>query len=233
MINMKNIIVKKLTYLLVGMVWLASCNDPVTEFGFDGQLVGKVVDGNGNIVSGDIKSATYAVQAKGDNDLVSMVMRVKGDGTYANLKLYPQLYDVTLVGPFIESPLNVGTVDLTGGKSVEKDFQVTPLLTIPAPVVNGNPSATEIKIDFNIAGNGGNTPNLREIIVSTVAWPTRTTGTGSGYFTKMTTVSENQGTATVTGLQPNTKYYVRIGARAAGQSLFNLSEQISVTTPGS
>ncbi len=124
-------------------------------------------------------------------------------------------------------------LDLTGGKIVTKDFQVTPLLTIPPPVLNGNPASTEIMVDYNITGNAGNTPNLREIYCSTVSWPTRTTGTGTvggGYFTKTTTVDTDQGTATITGLEPNTKYFIRVGARADGQTLFNHSEQITVTT---
>lgn len=217
-------------YLVSGVITLTGCNKPVYEFGYDGQITGKIVDDNGNFVSGDIKTTTYAVQALGERDLVTMVMRINSDGTYANTKLYPQSYKVWLVGPFIGALTDTVIIDLNGGKVVVKDFQVTPLLTIPAPVVNENPTSTEIKVDYSITGNGGSSPNLREVYCSTVSWPTRTTGTGVGYFTKTTTVTANQGTTTITNLQPNTKYYIRVGARAAGQTLFNHSDQISATT---
>src|SRR5690554_4740790 len=118
------------TGFLVGMLALAGCNEPVYDFGYDGQLSGKVVDNNGNVVSGDTKLSTFAIEALGELDLATMVIRIKPDGTYANSKLYPQIYEVQLVGPFYESPVGPVTADLTGGKSVVEDFQVTPFLTL-------------------------------------------------------------------------------------------------------
>lgn len=226
-------IIRILTIAIIyGLISITGCNEPITEFGFDGHLSGRVIDDDGNIVSGDNKLATFAVDALGEMDQTSMVLRIKPDGTFANSKLYPQRYEVHLIGPFLESPTPIETIDLTGGKKVVKDFHVTPFLTISKPVLNGTPSATEIKIDYDIRENGGKTAQLREIYVSTVSWPTRTTGTGIGYWSSLTVVSTNQGTATITGLQPNTKYFVRIGAMASGQTLFNHSEQISVQTSG-
>lgn len=230
----KIILIKHVTIFLVTLlITFSGCNESIYDFGFDGQLSGRILDSSGNIVSGDTKVTTFAVQALGEKDITSMVMRVNNNGAYANTKLYPQSYKVWLVGPFVGGKTDTVVVDLTGGKIVAKDFQVTPLLTIPAPVLNGSPGSTEIKVDYNITGNAGNNPNLREIYCSTVSWPTRTTGTGTvggGYFTRTVTVTANQGTATITGLQPSTKYFIRIGARATGQTLFNHSEQISVTT---
>jgi hypothetical protein len=232
---MKNINIIKFIAIvgIVGSVGLTSCNDPVTEFGYDGQLSGKIVDANGNKVPGDIKLATFAVQARGDLDEVDMILRIKPDGTYANTRLYPQSYKVRLVGPFYESPTAQVAVDLTGGKVVEKDFQVTPFYSIAAPSISGNPTSTQVMVNYNITQNGDRVPNLRQVYVSTVSWPTSTTGSGGTYQTVTTAVTQNQGTATVSGLKPNTRYFIRIGARATGQNLFNLSEQISFTTPGS
>jgi hypothetical protein len=226
---------KYLALIFIGLIGLASCNDPVLDFGYNGALTGKIVDAQGNNVSGDIKLATFAVQAKGEHDAVDMILRIKNDGTYANDKLYPQVYNVRLVGPFYESPTAPIPVDLTGNKSEVKDFQVTPFFSIPPPTINGNPTTSQVVVNFNIIPNGDRTPNLREVYVSTVSWPTRTTGTGSGtppvYETRIVTMTTNQGTATITGLRPNTNYFVRIGARATGQTLFNHSTQISFRTP--
>ena len=218
------------TGLAVMLLFLASCVDPIYDYGYDGELTGSILDPNGNVVSGDIKVATFAVHAHGELDHDPMVLRIKGDGTYANTKLYPQSYEVSLVGPFIESPVPPVTVDLTGGKKIEKDFTVTPFLTISEPSIAGNPSSNQISVNYTITGNGGGTADIREIYVSTVSWPTRTTGSGAGYFTRLAELDDNQGTAIIDGLQPNTQYFVRIGARAAGQGFFNHSTQIPVTT---
>ncbi len=229
---MKKLISIRYSATLLAMIFLfmAGCVDPIFDYGYDGELAGSILDPNGNIVSGDIKVATFAVHAHGELDQDPMVLRVRDDGTYANTKLYPQSYEVSLVGPFVESPVPPVTVDLTGGKKVEKDFTVTPFLTISEPSISGNPSSNQISVNYNITGNGGNTAGLREIYVSTVSWPTRTTGSGAGYFTRLVVVDDDQGTAVIDGLQPNTRYFVRIGARASGQGLFNHSKQVSVTT---
>lgn len=230
----KEILNKFFTILFaIAIMTMAGCNDPIYDFGYDGRISGKIIDSNNNIVSGDIKIANFAVNALGELDDVSMVMRIKGDGTYENNRLYPQLYKVWLVGPFVGGKTDTILVDLTGVKDVIEDFQVTPFLSIPAPEISGSPTSTKITVNYTISGNAGNKPNLREIYCSTVSWPTRTTGTGAGYFTKMVTVSEAQGTVTISDLSPGTKYYIRVGARAAGQNLFNHSEQIVATTPSS
>ncbi len=224
--------IKSLSFIsIIFFLTFSSCNEPIYDFGYDGELSGNVKDNNGNPISGDLKLATFAVQAQGENDLVPMVIRIKGNGTYANIHLYPQLYKVKLVGPFIESPTAEVSVDLTGGKAVTQDFQVTPLLTIPPPSISGSPASSSVTVNYSITGNGGNTPDLKEIYCSTVSWPTRTTGNGAGYRTVTVAVTEDQGTINITDLEPNKTYFIRVGARAAGQNLFNHSEQISFTTP--
>lgn len=228
-INYKGYFTILLAAVLIG---LYGCNEPVYDFGFDSQLTGTVKDSGGNPVSGDIRLATYSVHALGELDLVPMVMRIKGDGTFTNNKLYPQSYKVTLRGPFIESVTDTVVVDLSGGKSVTQDFTVTPFLTIPEPTISGSPTSTTVTVNYSITGNGGNIPNLREVYVSTVSWPTRTTGNGMGFRTRLVVLPDDQGSVLVDGLEAGQTYFVRIGARADGQSLFNHSEQISFTTPG-
>ncbi len=225
-------IIQSLKYLVVMLIipaLLTSCNKEVTDFGYDGQFMGKITDSSGNFISGDPNTSNLEVRILGEKDLSELIIRVKTDGTYANTKLYPQEYKVWLSGPVI--PVDTLYVDLKGGKTVTKDFVVTPLLSVDPPVLNGTPTSTEISIDYNITGNAGNTPNLREVICSTASWPNTSTGSGYAWQTKKVTVGSDSGTATVTGLTPGTKYYVRISARASGQSLFNYSDQITVTTP--
>lgn len=225
---MKRININRYLIILLTMI-VTACNEPITEFGFEGSLSGKIVDQAGNIVAGDITSVGFVVEALGENDQVAMVLRIKGDGTFANHKLYPQVYTVTVKGPVMDVP--PVTVDLTGNKSVVQDFVVTPLVTVATPTLNGSAASTEIKIDYNIIENGGSIASTRQLYCSTIPYPNASTGSGPYYVTKTVTLSEKQGTATVTGLTAGTKYFIRVGAKATGATAFNYSDQLIVTTP--
>lgn len=211
------------------MMMVTACNEPITEFGFDGSLSGKIVDQSGNIVAGDITSGGFVVEALGEFDQVAMVLRVKGDGTFANNKLYPQKYTVTVKGPVITIPSV--SIDLTGNKTVVQDFVLTPFLTISAPTLNGSTTSTEIKVNYNIVENDSYIASTRQLYCSVIPYPNASTGSGVGYVTKTVTLSAKQGIATVTGLTAGTKYFIRVGAKATGATAFNYSDQLIVTTP--
>lgn len=224
----------KTTYYIIssflGLLLLGNaCNEPITDFGFDGGIYGKVVDQSGNIVPGDITSGGFMIRALGEEDEVSMDMRVKGDGTFSNLKLYPKKYVVRVEGPVF--PVNEVTIDLTGNQQAEHNFTVTPFLTIATPTVNGAPASTEIKINYSIIGNNGKTIGTKEVYCSTIPYPNASTGSGPYYETKKITLNAVSGVASVTGLTAGKKYFIRIGAKATGASAFNYSDQLIVTTP--
>jgi hypothetical protein len=224
--------IRLITYLAILLFYnltITGCNDPITEFGFDGSISGTIFNDAGGIVPGDITSSGYTVHALGASDKVSMVMRIAGDGTFANHKLYPQTYKVWVEGPFFDSP--EVNIDLTGGKKVVHDFEVTPFLTLATPALEDTQTSSQIIVSYGITGNNGSTANLREIYCSTVPYPNPSTGSGPMYHTVKVTVTENQGTATIDGLKPGTKYYIRVGARSSGSSIMNFSEQIVITTP--
>lgn len=214
--------------IIVITIFVTGCNDPITDFGFDGSISGKIVDQSGNIVSGDITGAGFVVNALGDNDKVEMEMRVKGDGTFANNKLYPKSYTVWVEGPVISN--QEYTIDLTGRNTVEQDFVVTPFLTIPSPTLVGNPTTTSIEVSYQITENNGYIAEIKEVYCSTVPYPTKDIGSGPSYDTKTVTLSDLQGTVSITGLSSGTKYFIRIGAKAEGSVVYNFSEQIVVNT---
>lgn len=222
--------INRYTYLVILLAMIiTSCNEPITDFGFEASLSGKIVDQAGNMVAGDITSVGFVVEALGENDQVATVLRIKGDGTFANNKLYPQVYTVKVVGPVTTTaPVSI---DLTGNKTVVQDFVVTPLLTIATPTLNGSATSTEIKVDYNIIENGGNIASTRQIYCSTIPYPNASTGSGPYYVTKTVALSAKQGIATVTGLTAGTKYFIRVGAKATASTAFNYSDQLIVTTP--
>lgn len=217
-------------FCLTMLLGVASCEpDDIVDFGFDGSFSGTLKDQNGNIVPGDITSGSLVVRALGDGDQVSTDMRVKGDGTFQNTKLYPKMYKIWIAGP-VTLVTDTLFIDFSKEKSAMKDLVVTPFVTISQPVVAGNPTSTSVDIDYDITGNDGKTISKRELYCSTNPYPNTSTGSGPFYETKKVTLNTDEGNISVADLKPQTKYFIRIGAQAAGASGFNFSEQIVITT---
>ncbi len=223
--------IKKYAFLLLATAFLASvsgCDSEIYDFGYDGQISGTITDQQGNIVSGDITVADLTVIALGEEDIEPIRMRVKGDGTYGNHKMYPQSYEVWIEGP-VDAPSPV-MVDLSGN-AVEHNITVTPWLTMHTPELVGSPSSDEVTVSYNITENNGHEAEERLVYVSTGQYPSRSTGSGISWHTRQASMDENEGTVTVDNLEPDTRYFIRIAARAEGTNLWNLSDQIETATP--
>lgn len=227
---MKRIIKKG--YLTGGcflLLTLLSCQREVTDFGFDGSISGTIKDQNGNPVSGDITSSTLVVNALGEGDASRIEMRVNGDGSFRNTKLFLKSYKIWVSGP-VTMQDDTLRVDLGKERTVMKDLVVVPYLDLKKPALVGTPTASAITVSYEIAGNQGKVPAVRELYVSTNPYATGSTGSGPTYTTKKITLPDNKGSVTVPGLNAKTKYYVRLGALATGVKTYNLSDQIMVET---
>lgn len=227
---MKQIIKKG--YLTGGcflLLTLLSCQREVTDFGFDGSISGTIKDQNGNPVSGDITSSTLVVNALGEGDASRIEMRVNGDGSFRNTKLFLKSYKIWVSGP-VTMQDDTLRVDLGKERTVMKDLVVVPYLDLKKPALVGTPTASAITVSYEIAGNQGKVPAVRELYVSTNPYATGSTGSGPTYTTKKITLPDNKGSVTVPGLNAKTKYYVRLGALATGVKTYNLSDQIMVET---
>lgn len=211
------------------LLFLVGCQRDVTEFGFDGSISGLIKDQNGNLVSGDITSSSFVVNALGEGDVSRIEMRVNGDGSFQNTKLFPKPYKLWVSGP-ITMQDDTLRIDLSGGQTVMKDIVVIPFLDLKKPALAGTPTASTLTIAYEITGNQGKIPALRELYVSTNPYATGSTGSGPTYTTKKITLPDNKGSVTVPGLTSKTKYYVRLGAQANGAKTYNLSDQLMVET---
>ncbi len=216
-----------LSFIVLLLCVTISCERTITDFGFDGSISGTVKDASGKIVPGDITSNNLLVKALLDGDDVAIDMRVMGDGTFQNTKLYPGIFTVSISGPIFK--MDPIIIDLTGGKNVIHDFTVVPYITIDPPVISGNTASTSVTINYRIKGNQDKVPSKREIYCSTVPYPTATIGSGPYYQTIIKSIDNDEGAVSVEGLTPNTKYYLRIGAQASGAGM-NYSEQIIFNT---
>jgi muramoyltetrapeptide carboxypeptidase LdcA involved in peptidoglycan recycling len=232
---MKNLI-KYLVFSMVLILGLNQCQEPITEFGFDAVLKGTVSNQSGDLISGDITSGATDIRALGEEDDAPMIMRLKGDGTYQNTKLYPQTYSVWLTGPFIESPTTEVDINLRTTKEVTHNFVVTPFVDCMTPVLSGSPAST-ISVNYSISGNGGYIAGSVRVLCSTVNYPSVSTGSGPGYTTLTSEVTNEaqsadmSGTVEFTDLESSQRYFIRIAARANGASAYNYSDQIRVDIP--
>ena len=215
----------KLVILVLISFTLIQCEFEVSEFGFDGSIKGTVMDNNGNPVYADINSNTLIVKLLGEGDEQAIEIRVAGDGTYQNTKMFPKSHEVWVEGPIVSStPV---TVDFSADASQEIDFTVTPLIS---PVLNNaSGSGTTITVDYAITPNGVNTVEKMEVYVSTVKFPTAAIGSRDNvYSTATVELTELSGSIDVSELVAGTYYFLRIGAQADGAASMNYSNQIEV-----
>jgi len=222
---MKKIVI----YLLFLMAVLTSCEYEVTEFGFEGTVIGMVKDASGTPVFADLTTNTLVVKLLGEGDKVPVDIRVNGEGKYQNLKMFPKKHKVWLEGPIVKS--DTVSIDFALNKEVVQDFSVVPLVI--SKITGGSAtSGTSVKVDYTITPASGITVKKMEIYCSTVPYPTTSTGSQTNvYFTSKTNLTALSGSVTVTGLTAATKYYIRIGTQGGTSVLYNFSNQIIVNTP--
>lgn len=216
-------------YIFCGLLLLlaAACQKQ-PGFGNDRAVSGTMKDKAGDIIAGDITTTDLIVRALGDGDVVTTDLRVAGDGTYANDKLYAKQYKIWVSGPV--STGDTLTVDLKTEKKVVHDFIVDPFVLINTPTVNGSPTATTMTIQYVMNVLPGHTVTKRELYCSTNPFPNAIIGSGFDYTTTKVSLTGDAGSATVTGLVTKTQYYVRVGAQTSDGKGFNYSPQIIITT---
>ena len=218
----------KIFILLFVSVAFIKCDYHVSDFGFNGTIKGTVKDNSGNPLHGDLNSNNLLVKLLGEGDEQAIEIRVNGEGTYQNLKMFPKKHKVWVEGPIIKS--DTVTVDFSIDENVVQDFTVTPLL-VPH-ISGGTANGTSVSVDYSIDANAGNTVKEKEVYVSTVQYPTAATGSRTNvYFTKTVKLSQPAGNVVVDGLESGVTYHVRIGAQANNSALMNYSNQIEIEIP--
>jgi len=224
--------IKYLSLPVFLLILVTACNKPITDFGYNGAISGTVKDASGNIVVGDITVSNFLIRVQAEGDISTIDMRIKGDGTFSNDKLYPAKSKVWISGPVVAASTDTVTLDLSGGKGIVHDFVVTPVFTVATPVISGTPTTTTASFTYGITANSAKTASKRELYCSTIPYPNTSTGSGPYYSTVKVTLATNSGSANVTGLTANTNYFVRIGVQSS-TTVMNFSDQISFTTPSS
>ena len=219
---MKNL---KLALLIAVSLVLMKCEYQVTDFGFNSSIQGVVKDKTGTPVYGDLSSNNLVVKLLGEGDAQAMEIRVKGDGTFQNTKIFPKVHDVWIEGPIEQvSPVQI---DFSSETQKSFDFTVTPLIS--PKIINGSVTGSNITVNYEISPNNGNSVKKMEIYCSTVKFPTAATGSRTNiYFTKKVSLTQLSGSVAIDGLETGTKFYIRIGAQAGSAAVMNYSNQIEI-----
>jgi hypothetical protein len=221
----------KLIILVVLSVLMLHCSNEKTDFGFTGEIKGAIKDNSGTPLYGDMNSNNLVVKLLGEGDKQAIDIRVKGDGTYQNMKMFPKRHKVWLEGPFVKS--DTLSADFSSGVEQVKDFTVTPLIS--PKIISGTVTGTSINVDYAIVAGTGYSVKTKVIYCSTVPYPTGSIGSSTNvYFTKTVTLpTALSGTVTITDplIVSGTKYYIRIGALANVGVLMNYSNQIEINMP--
>jgi hypothetical protein len=215
--------------LLLGIVSCFWSCEIAPDPGFDAALQGKVIDDTKAPVFSDILSNNVIINALGERDATPIVIRVKGDGTYTNTRMFPKKYKCWVQGPVFRNAPDTTLIDLSDGQSIAQDFSVVPFLNIKL-ALKGTPAENSVTLTYTITGNRTKRAATREIYVSTVPFPTRSVGSGPTYTTFTAALTTDSGERVITGLAKKTKYFIRMGANGTGD-LMNYSEQIVITTP--
>lgn len=216
-----------LLILLFGVI-AASCEYQETDFGLNGSINGTIKDDQGNLVYGDVLTNNIVVKLLGEGDNQTIDVRVKGDGTFQNAKIFPKNHKIWVSGPVIFTDTIYN--DFSDVINLTKDFVVTPFVS---PVINVvTVEGTTLNVVYSITANAGKTVSKSEVYCSTARYPTSAIGSQTGfYWTKTVALSGLAGNVNITGLTSGERYYIRIGSQAKGTSQMNYSNQVVVTIP--
>ena len=163
---------------------------------------------------------------------------VHQDGSYDNANIFPGTYKITAEGPFYYN--DEITVDVSG--STKQDIEVVPYLNVEATI--GEVTSTSIALTFTVKTNN-NTQKIARVagmIGVTQGVDINNYLNESSDYLALTnaesvpneTVEATIYSATFTGLQPNTEYYIRAGGRTTTtenpSAYYNYTNVIKVKT---
>lgn len=154
------------------------------------------------------------------------------DGSYKNDFIYSGKYKVVPTGPFFYTD----TVNVTISGATTLDIKVTPYLNVTTTEVSK--TATSITVRVKVALPAGSTQKIARVLAVAAPFNTVDVNTYAGERGLTNTEAVDNSTIlnssydyTITGLKPNTKYYVRGGGRTINTgNYYNYSPMLAITT---
>lgn len=225
---------KDITWILSLIAVFHSCSKIDNYKAPDGNIYGKLVD---NITKENIQTEQpngYNVKLfeKGGKMNSPIVVPGKPDGTFENAFIFKNEYKVL---PTEGAFFPVDTVMVQVGSRTEINFEVMPFLAVTN--VSITPSAGKVTANYTISrSQTGDKIVERKTLVSKIP----TVNNSVNDFRSQTDLTGKsdvdilsaQYSDVVTGLNPGTKYYVRIAVRTNnGLKKYNYSKVFPVTIP--
>ena len=220
---------RNILFFLFTLLVLSSCEiDNYDEPNLT--VSGRIVDAQTNalVESGGSNSGTI-VKFYQNNSAQALLFKTMPDGTFTNSRVFAGNYRYVAEGPF---QVITDTPSIVIKANTEIEIKVTPNVRLIASVVSKSGTTAVIKVTYEKLAVG------QALKFLGVAWSTVTNpnkfafGVDGGYIennVQSQDLSSGEQQFTITGLKPNTKYYVRASAQViAPGNYYNYSTQIEV-----
>lgn len=197
----------------------------------DGSLTGRIIDAETgeNVQSDIIEGTTLRFIEHGYDNPQPQYMRVKCDGTYANLLMFQGEYEIV---PEVRNFMPVDPVTINVGKNTVLDFEVIPYIRILDPVITKD--GNNVTATFRVQSNTTDAVKKVGLYVSDqpiVGEPMRKCCIEANVNTVMDSESTMKLVMNVArftaDLKENHDYWFRIGAQSAvGGAKFNYAPAV-------
>mgnify|MGYP003499923882 CR=1 FL=1 len=225
---------KLFIYLPLAIALFSACKKDNYESP-DAGLSGNIVDATTglNVPQQSNASGGYLHLFQTDYPKPSAIQSaLKPDGSYSHNFLFSGNYKVVPTGPF--TYLDTVTVAINGDTKL--DIKVIPYLSITTEEVSK--TANSITVRVKIAQSAQNTQKIARVTAVAAVFNSVDVNNYSGTqgLTNLEAVANsaivnNSYTFTLTGLKPNTLYYVRGGGRTINTgNYYNYSPMLEITT---
>ena len=194
---------------------------------------GRILDSQTNelVESGGVNAGTV-VKFYEDDSTQPLIYNTFPDGTFVNSKMFAGKYAYVAEGPF--KMVAEGPQPVTITKDTQIDIRVVPnvRLSITPGAVNG--TTADITMTYEKVATDQNLVHLA-VVWSKFRNPNNFTFAGGSIVQEdvaSLNLTSGEKSFTITGLEPNTKYYIRGSARTNNPGSYsNYSTQIELQTP--
>jgi hypothetical protein len=196
-------------------------------------LRGKIVDSQSGepVQSGGINSGSIVKLYEGSS-AQPLNLSTYPDGTFINQKVFSGSYSLTAEGPFTLVSQERLPVDLS--KDTEVEIKVVPNLRVKATLISSTTNSATVKLQYERVNK---TQALSQIGLAWSTYPNPNMLVFAGGKTILENITDQsvadagEKVFTLTGLLPNTTYYVRGASRTVNPgNFYNYSPQFEIKT---
>lgn len=217
---------KNILYFLLVLLFFGRCKtDNYAEPGLT--VTGRIIDPatNALIESGGSNGGTIVKFYQG-NSAQALLFRTFPDGTFTNSRVFAGSYRYVAEGPF-QAAADTPSIAITANTTI--DIKAVPNVRLKAVVAGKSGATAVVKVTYEKVPVSQRLVKLG-VVWSTVKHPNVFTFTGGNIITEDVAaldLTAGEKEFTISGLKPNTQYYIRASAATnAPGNYYNYSAQI-------